>query len=160
LAVKTPIPLLVTGPGGLWMLARDGGHSGSAWRVAPLGLVVPILTVGCWFSRVNIGIRHWFVFYSFLAMGGAYALAYAWRSWGVAGKAGAALLVGWQVSALVTAYPDYFPYFNEAVSRPEKVLVDSDLDWSQDLRRLERRLAELKVPRVSLAYQGTADLAR
>jgi hypothetical protein len=58
------------------------------------------------------------------------------------------------------AYPDYFPYFNETVSHPEHVLVDSDLDWGQDLRRLERRLAQLKVPSVSLAYQGTADLAR
>jgi hypothetical protein len=72
----------------------------------------------------------------------------------------AALLITWQVSTLVTAYPDYFPYFNETVSNPEHVLVDSDLDWGQDLRRLERRLAELKVPSVSLAYQGTADLAR
>ncbi len=40
------------------------------------------------------------------------------------------------------------------------MLVDSDLDWGQDLKRLERRLAELQVPAVSLAYQGTADLAR
>jgi len=38
--------------------------------------------------------------------------------------------------------------------------VDSDLDWGQDLKRLERRLAELKVPSISLAYQGTADLAK
>ncbi|MGQ7370431.1 hypothetical protein ACTGW3_12740, partial [Streptococcus suis] len=58
------------------------------------------------------------------------------------------------------ANPDYFPYFNETVSHPERVLVDSDLDWGQDLRRLERRLAELRVPRVSLAYQGTADLSK
>jgi len=58
------------------------------------------------------------------------------------------------------ANPDYFPYFNELAPHPERVLVDSDLDWGQDLRRLERRLAELQVPRVSLAYQGTADLSR
>jgi hypothetical protein len=68
--------------------------------------------------------------------------------------------VAWQVSTLASAYPDYLPYFNETVSHPERVLVDSDLDWAQDLRRLERRLAELNVPSVSLAYQGTADLAR
>ena len=72
----------------------------------------------------------------------------------------AALLVVWQVSTVATAYPDYFPYFNELVSDPQHVLVDSDLDWGQDLRRLERRLAQLKVPRVSLAYEGTADLQR
>lgn len=160
LAVKTPIPLLVTGPVGLWMLARDGWHYSKTWRVVPLLLFVTVLAFACWFSRINIGIRHVLVLYPFLALGGAYALAWVWRSWGVAGKAVAVGLVGWQVSSLVTGYPDYFPYFNEAVAHPERVLVDSDLDWSQDLRRLERRLAELHVPRVSLAYQGTADLAR
>ena len=59
------------------------------------------------------------------------------------------------------AYPDYLPYFNETVSHPEHVLVDSDLDWGQDLAALRlQRAAQLKVPGVSLAYQGTADLAR
>jgi hypothetical protein len=66
----------------------------------------------------------------------------------------------WQLSSLWTAYPDYLPYFNEAVSHPEQILVDSDLDWGQDLRRLEGRLADLKVRSVSLAWIGTADLKR
>jgi hypothetical protein len=39
-------------------------------------------------------------------------------------------------------------------------LVDSDLDWGQDLRRLEWRLSELKVPHLNFAYLGTADLTR
>ena len=57
------------------------------------------------------------------------------------------------------AYPDYLPYFNEAVAHPERVLVDSDLDWGQDLYRLEQRAAQLHIQRLSLAYRGTADLA-
>ena len=40
------------------------------------------------------------------------------------------------------------------------MLVDSDLAWGQDLRRLEHRLAELKVRSFSFAYLGTADLTR
>jgi hypothetical protein len=43
---------------------------------------------------------------------------------------------------------------------PERVLVDSDLDWGQDFRRLTIRLRALQVPSVSLAYLGTADLKR
>ncbi len=65
-----------------------------------------------------------------------------------------------QASTLWLANPDYLPYFNEAVAHPQKVLVDSDLDWGQDLWRLEQRAAAIKVPRLSLAYRGTADLAR
>ncbi len=160
LAVKTPLPLLLSGVVGLCLLARDGLREASTWRMAPVVLFVALLVFASLFSRINIGIRHVLILYPFLALGGAYALASVSRAWPRAGSAMAALLVAWQVSTLAMAYPDYFPYFNETVSHPEHVLVDSDLDWGQDLRRLERRLAQLKVPSVSLAYQGTADLAR
>jgi len=74
----------------------------------------------------------------------------------------AALLaaLGWQLSPLWRAWPDYLPYFNELVAHPERVLVDSDLDWGQDLHRLEVRVAELGIGHLSLAYRGTADLRR
>jgi hypothetical protein len=75
-------------------------------------------------------------------------------------RAGLLALAMWQLSGLWTAYPDYLPYFNEAVAHPEQVLVDSDLDWGQDLYRLELRAAQLRIPHLSLAYRGTADLSR
>jgi hypothetical protein len=76
------------------------------------------------------------------------------------GKASLVALVAWQVGTLWRVWPDYLPYFNPGVTHPEQVLVDSDLDWGQDLWRLERRLRELEVPRLSFAYIGTADLSR
>jgi len=158
LAVKTPIPLLLTGLPGLYLLARDGWRERKPWYMAAVVLFVSILAFASFFSRINIGIRHVLILYPFLALAGAYALGRLWRTWPRAGTMTATILILWQVSTLVTAYPDYLPYFNETVSNPQKVLVDSDLDWGQDLRRLERRLSELKVPSVSLAYQGTADL--
>ena len=160
LAVKTPLPLLLSGSVGLYLLARDGLRQANTWRMAPVVLFVTLLVFASVFSRINIGIRHVLILYPFLAMAGAYALASAWRALPRVGTAVAALLAAWQVSTLGTAYPDYFPYFNELISNPAHVLIDSDLDWGQDLRRLERRLVELKVPSVSLAYQGTADLTR
>jgi len=66
----------------------------------------------------------------------------------------------WQLSTLWRAWPDYLPYFNEFIAHPERVLVDSDLDWGQDLHRLEVRAAQLGIPHLSLAYRGTADLRR
>jgi 4-amino-4-deoxy-L-arabinose transferase-like glycosyltransferase len=168
LAVKTPLALLATGPVGVVLLARDGASRFDPWRLAPAVLFVTILGFASFYSHINIGIRHVLILYPLLAIGGAHALACAWRALrqiedrdraGV----GCALvlgLIGWQVSTLASANPDYLPYFNEAVSQPERVLVDSDLAWGQDLRRLERRLAELKVNAFSFAYLGTADLNR
>lgn len=168
LAVKTPLPLLATGPLGMIFLARDGWRIRNPWGVAPLLLFVGILIFASTVSRINIGIRHVLILYPFMALGSAWLLGRAWQSLLAlerpalitAARTILAVALWWQISVLWRAYPDYFPYFNELVATPQRVLVDSDLDWGQDLRRLEERLAERKVPRISLAYQGTADLAR
>jgi 4-amino-4-deoxy-L-arabinose transferase-like glycosyltransferase len=167
LAVKTPLPLLMAGPVGVAWLARAGARAGDGWRLAPAILIVVLLTFASVFSNINIGIRHVLVLYPFLAVGGAYAAVGAWRALPRLGgalrlPAAAALLalLLWQLSTLWSAYPDYLPYFNELVRDPEQVLVDSDLDWGQDLKRLERRAAALRIGHLYLAYRGTADLAR
>jgi hypothetical protein len=130
-------------------------------------MAVAILAFACLFSRINIGIRHVLILYPFMALGAAYVLQRAWRAVSsmragasrfAAGAALLALLV-WQLSTLWRAYPDYLPYFNEAVAHPAHVLVDSDLDWGQDLYRLERRAAQLRIPFLNIAYRGTAVFA-
>jgi 4-amino-4-deoxy-L-arabinose transferase-like glycosyltransferase len=168
LAAKTPLPLLVTGPIGMAMLAREGWQARDSRRIAPALSFLTVLVFASGFSRINIGIRHVLVLYPFMALGAAHAIAVAWRALRKAALRPAAIvgsgllvgLVGWQVSTWWTANPDYLPYFNEAVVDPEQVLVDSDLDWGQDLWRLERRAAAIRIPRLNLAYRGTADLAR
>ncbi len=77
-----------------------------------------------------------------------------------AAKAALLAVLAWQLSTLWRAYPDYLPYFNEAAPHPERVLVDSDLDWGQDLHRLELRARQLHIGHLNLAYRGTADLRR
>jgi hypothetical protein len=49
------------------------------------------------------------------------------------------------------SHPDYLAYFNTfAGDNPENVLVDSDLDWGQDMKRLGRRLNQLGATQVAL----------
>ena len=168
LAVKTPLPLLAAGPVGLAWLARDGWRHRNCWALAPAVLVIIVLAFASAFSRINIGVRHVLVLYPFVALGAAYVTVRAWRSFAawrdrrraVGPVAVLLALLMWQLGTLWTAYPDYLPYFNEAVPHPQRVLVDSDLDWGQDLRRLELRAAQLRIAKLSLAYRGTADLAR
>ena len=168
LATKTPIPLLVLGLPGMVLLARDGWRERDGWRIAPLTLFLTVLVFSSGFSHINIGVRHILVLYPFLALGAAYLAARLWRALrgstagplAVAGSGLLVVLVGWQVLTLWTANPDYLPYFNEAVAHPEQVLVDSDLDWGQDLQRLEERAAAIKIPQLNLAYLGTPDLTR
>ena len=58
------------------------------------------------------------------------------------------------------AHPDYLPYFNEfAALRSEPVLIDSDLDWGQDVKRLADTLKARGIDSLSIAYHGSTDLA-
>jgi len=168
LAVKTPLPLLAAGSAGVVWLAREGWKSGDNWRITPAVLIVAILVFASGFSHINIGIRHVLILYPLLALGAAWVVTRAWgalrrmqnRRHAALGTVVLAALLTWQFSTLWAVWPDYLAYFNETVAHPERVLVDSDLDWGQDLRRLEKRAAELGIPRLSLAYRGTADLTR
>jgi len=57
-------------------------------------------------------------------------------------------------------YPYHLAYFNEIAGGPEqgwRWLVDSNLDWGQDLIGLREKLRLLGDPEVNLYYFGTAD---
>jgi hypothetical protein len=62
--------------------------------------------------------------------------------------------------ATQNVYPHYLAYFNELVGGPDhgyRVLVDSNLDWGQDLKGLKRWMDRNGVDLVGLSYFGTAD---
>jgi hypothetical protein len=70
-------------------------------------------------------------------------------------------LLVWQFASSVAIHPDYLSYFNELANKSrEKILINSDLDWGQDLKRLSDLLQQRKVKELSIAYAGTADLER
>jgi hypothetical protein len=71
------------------------------------------------------------------------------------------VLLLWQFTASVRAHPDYLAYFNELVGNsPERIVVDSDLDWGQDLLRLAEALRARKITSVAIAYFGSAYVSR
>ena len=167
LAVKTPLPLLLLGLAGFALLVRDAYAGAVRSAALPLVFMVLLAFVSL-FSHINIGVRHVLVLYPLLAIGAAVALsrgfgALAAEPVGWPRTGGTVVLAGlvlWQLGSLVRAWPDYLPYFNELVREPRAVLVDSDLDWGQDLKRLRARLRELNITEFSIAYLGSADLAQ
>ncbi len=167
LAAKTPLPLQVLGAPGLVLLARDGLGGRDARRLALPAIFAALMAFASLYSHINIGVRHIIVLYPLLAVGAAYMLVQAREEFATAHRlrrgfvaAVLAALVLMQATTLARAWPDYLAYFNVLVADPQYVVVDSDLDWGQDLKRLIARLHELKVSSVALAYSGSADLAR
>jgi hypothetical protein len=62
----------------------------------------------------------------------------------------------------IVLHPHYLSYFNLAAGGPangHRVLVDSNIDWGQDLKRLEAWISENDEDDIKLSWFGTADPA-
>jgi hypothetical protein len=115
-----------------------------AWRrqwISPmaLGLALPPLFyfVFSMTSGINIGMRHILPVYPFLYVGTAAWLATRanWRP----GVAVLAALVALQIAECARIAPDYLAFFNELAGGPgsgPEYLVDSNIDWGQDVKKL------------------------
>jgi 4-amino-4-deoxy-L-arabinose transferase-like glycosyltransferase len=66
--------------------------------------------------------------------------------------------LAWYIGASCCIHPHYLAYFNELAGGPDhgwKYLVDSNLDWGQDLKGLKRFMDQHGIARISLSYFGT-----
>ena len=69
-------------------------------------------------------------------------------------------MVIWLTIASVVTFPHYLTFFNEIAGGPDngyKILVDSNLDWGQELIGLRKYMTQENIPSVKLSYHGTAD---
>lgn len=169
--VKTPLPLLLLLASGLFAWGRHMVRAGRdrwsqmrtlGWDTAPLLVLFFI----CWAvflrSHLNIGHRHILPTYPVL-----FILLGAFGAWLDLRRPFALALVAllglWHVGESWWIRPHYLAYFNQIVGGPAngyRHLVDSSLDWGQDLPGLATWLREHNrapaVP-VYLAYFGTGD---
>jgi hypothetical protein len=116
-------------------------------------------------SRLNIGIRHILPTFPFL-----YALISKYMSglWDylnekkrvallyVYGLGVTGLLLWYMVASFMT-WPSYIAYFNELAGGPDqgyKYVVDSNLDWGQDLKRLSLWVQQQGIEKIKVAYFG------
>ena len=136
-----------------------------AYKTAPLLCFMLFYGGAALTTHLNIGHRHILPLYPAL-----YILtgAVAWRprsgnkalKWAIPGIL--CLLIG----EMLFAWPNYIAYFNMAAGGPRqayKHLVDSSLDWGQDLYGLKKWLADKGLdqpgaPAVYLSYFGTTDI--
>lgn len=145
---KTPLAFLLLALLGTVLLARTQ----PAIAFAPPAMLLVAMT-----GHINIGVRHVLPLYPLLAIAAAYAAMWLWKR----SRAAAVVLLGWCFVAAALAHPDYLAYFNEAAGRhPERIAVDSNLDWGQDVLRLRDFLRREPRAPLHVALFGTADWQR
>jgi hypothetical protein len=158
MAVKTPLGFLILLLFGFGF-AITTFRRAREWRLLALCVVVLAVLASCFPSSINLGVRHILPIYPIMAIIAAMAAAHLFaRPWSAAI---AVTLIAWVLVSSALAHPDYLAYFNEMGGRhPENILVDSDLDWGQDLRRLATECRARGIDALEIAYFGTADLSR
>lgn len=163
LAVKTPIAFLILVIVGSYVTVRRWREQDRDWRIlAPLAASVALVLI-CIPTKFNIGLRHILPIYPFLSILAGCGMVGLWGATRnrlllrvISGG-----LASWMLISTTTVHPDYLAYFNElAGGHPERILVDSDLDWGQDLLRLRNVLRDRRIEKFSIAYNGSADLSR
>jgi hypothetical protein len=72
----------------------------------------------------------------------------------------AAVLLGWYIISSLGCFPHFLAYSNELTGGPDKTYiytVDSNLDWGQDLKRLEKWVDEKGIDKIYVDYFGGGD---
>ena len=162
LAVKVPIPLWLA-----WLAALflTRGTSARPRRFSPeeIGLLAVILLfLGAALpSQLQIGVRYLlpifplaYVLIGRLGTLGSPLRHSRWRLLALA------LFGLWLLVGTIRIFPHYLAYFNELAGGPDrgyKILLDSNLDWGQDLPGLAEYMRTLRVDKVNLAYFGPVD---
>jgi hypothetical protein len=157
--VKTPAPtLLLIVMAIIYTIVHRPKGSESFFLLAP-ALLFFLLAI-C--SRLNVGWRHILPIYPFLFVWLCGTVRVMWRSGLRSTRAAVLLLAVWLCGSTLWSYPNYLTYFNEFVGGPSRghlFLVDSSLDWGQDLKALKEWMSRNQVGNIQLAYFGTADPA-
>src|SRR5437867_1941786 len=132
-------------------------HRGHRVMIESLFAAVAILSI-CTRSRLDLGVRYALPLYVPLTLATAAGAAALMTSGSRDIRHASILLIGLHVAVSLAAHPDYFPYFNALAGRdPSRYLVDSNLDWGQDVLRLKKVTRQLRITRIGVLMAGDPD---
>ncbi len=153
-AVKTPLPTLI-----LFLVTLI------LWGTKKLDRAkvnFPLVALASYFllailSRLSIGVRHILPIYPFLFVLVGGTVGQLWRA-RTAVIRGSILFLGlWSAWSTINIYPHFLAYFNELAGgarNGHKILLDSNLDWGQDLKGLKAWMTENQVKKIQFVYFG------
>jgi hypothetical protein len=172
--LKTPLPALALTTVSAGLLAgrllRGGRQSpqlaSMVRRWGPLLFFPALHAVSSLFSSVNIGYRHLlpilpflYIVISWLAMWSKPAPGDGGQMTRVSARAAIGVMILWQVVGTLRVFPTPLTFFNELAGGPGggyRYLVDSNLDWGQDLWRLRGWMERGEVGRVFYGHFSPA----
>ena len=156
---KTPVPYMILLAWGMVLLVRKALAERQRAVLEPLLIALGIMA-SVMPSSINIGIRHILPIYAPLSLIAAYAVVEIWRgATDMFGRFALGTLLVWLFAGVAISHPDYLAWFNElAGPNPDRIAIDSNLDWGQDVLRLERAVRKRNIEQLRVIYVGNARL--
>lgn len=148
--LKTPIPVLALLGAATVLYLRERRREWFEWFI--LALPAAVIFAAFAGSKIYAGVRYLLPMYPFIfvVIG---ALTVQW----INRRRLIYTMAIWHLGGALFIAPHYLAYFNETIGGPEngyKFLVDSNLDWGQDLKGLKKYMDANGIERVSLSYFG------
>lgn len=142
--VKTPIALIILFLLALFFISKEKKY----FSKEAFFLLIPAVLyfIAFMLNNINIGIRHILPIYPFIFVFAATEITTQ-----LVKKKSKFLMtlttvcILWSVITLLFVAPHYIAYFNEFAGGPDNgatILLDSNIDWSQDIARLEKWVDE------------------
>ncbi|HTS17362.1 MAG TPA: glycosyltransferase family 39 protein [Verrucomicrobiae bacterium] len=158
--VKSPVSLLAIFVSGAVVAAMRWRR----WLDDTVYLLVPVAAyLGvAMTSKLNIGERHILPIHPFVLVFAGFGLAELWGRQNWRGHVATATVCGLAAIEVGMVCPHYLAFFNVAAGGPlqgQKYLVDSNIDWGQDLKGLKQWMEKRGIEHINLSYFGTADPA-
>lgn len=131
-------------------------------KIDEIFLAIPILLlflVFTFLSNLNIGIRYLLPLFPFLFILLSKLLEEG-KEPGQIKNVFILLLACWYGYSSLSVYPHYLSHFNELVGGPKngyKYILDSNIDWGQDLKGLKKYMDRKGIKHIKLAYFGSVD---
>ena len=148
---KTPLPVLIF----LVLALAHTVRARSWWKDAPLIVAPLLLFASLLFSPHALGYRYLLPILPFIFVYSADVIKAAgkvrWRQIAIG------VLIAWQVIGTLRYYPYYLTFFNEVIGGPDRgryLLIDSNLDWGQDLPALKQYVVDHHIDQINFSYAG------
>lgn len=122
----------------------------------PWGEIILLAGIGTFFIATsigadNIGVRYLLPIFPLLYIWGSRIVPAFWKN--ALGRSVLFVLLGWQVWAAISSFPEYIPYFNETVGGPKRgpdILDDSNVDWGESLKEAAAYVRAKQIDKVIL----------
>jgi len=153
---KTPLPFLIACLLAPFVRLRSRAR-GEIYAALPLAIL--LVSYSALTGNVNYGIRHILSAFPLLFIYASRLTPFFLERTLAIRRAALAGLLIYPLSALI-ATPDTIDYFNLlARGRGDEILLDSNLDWGQGLKRLRKYMDREGIDRIGLVYFGHVDPA-